>query len=256
VSGHYRTARARGDETARLERRRLLTLFFVVLGVVLVAAALLAVFTDSPEPPPECQPGTECGGPPGQPGASIAPGASGGAIPAPTVQPGTVGIRAGTPWKSTDHGFEFEYSKLWKVDTADGSRVDLVFQGRADAVLTVASVAASDASAEVYANRWADTVRSDAPDLRVDDREKNEILGPMIGFVDGVGRTYAGTWTSPQAATRPIGVSVISATDGRTTVAVVLVVWDPDRDIASTWMQYAIRSTAELVLKTFRWGPT
>jgi hypothetical protein len=43
--------------------------------------------------------------------------------------------------------------------------VDLVFQGRADAVLTVASVAASEASAEVYANRWADTIRSDAPDL-------------------------------------------------------------------------------------------
>jgi hypothetical protein len=90
----------------------------------------------------------------------------------------------------------------------------------------------------------------------VDDREKNQILGPMIGFVDGVGQTYAGTWTSPQAATRPIGVSVITATDGRTTVAVVLAVWDPDDEIASTWMQYAVRSTAELVLKTFRWGPT
>jgi hypothetical protein len=31
MSGHYRTARAVGDETARLERRRLLTLFFIVL---------------------------------------------------------------------------------------------------------------------------------------------------------------------------------------------------------------------------------
>jgi hypothetical protein len=256
MTGRYRTARAVGDESARLERRRLLVVFFIVLGIVLVAATLIAAVTDSPEPPPDCQPGTECGGPPGEPGASIAPGASGGAIPAPSVPPGTVGIRAGTPWKSSDHGFEFEYSRLWTVDSADGSRVDLVFRGKADAALTVASVAASEASPQAYADQWADTIRGDAPDLRVDEREKNEILGPMIGFVDGVGQTYAGTWTSPQAATRPIGVSVISASDGRTTVAVVLVVWDPDDDIGSSWMQYAVRSSAELVLKTFRWGPT
>src|SRR5262245_28355041 len=150
--------RAVGDESGRLGRPRLLVVFFAVLGVVLVAAALISVFSDTPEPPPDCQPGVECGGPPGEPGASIAPAPSGAALPLPTVAPGTVGIRAGTPWKSGDGGYEFEYSKLWKVDSEDGSRVDLAFQGRADAVLTVASVPASEAGADAYADRWIDTI--------------------------------------------------------------------------------------------------
>ena len=47
----------------------------------------------------------------------------------------------------------------------------------------------------------------------------------QIGFVDGVAQTYAGSKTSPQGATSPIGVSVVTASDGRTTTAVVLIVW-------------------------------
>src|SRR5262249_40507271 len=166
-SGRYPVAyRAVGDQSGRIGRRRLLILFFAVIGVVLLASTVIAVLTDTPEPPPDCQPGIECGGPPGEPGASIAPGPSGAALPLPSVAPGAIGIRAGTPWKSSDGGFEFEYSRLWKVDSEDGSSVDLVFQGRADAVLTVASVAASEAGPDAYADRWIDSIRSDAPDLK------------------------------------------------------------------------------------------
>mgnify|MGYP000078241412 CR=1 FL=1 len=107
----------------------------------------------------------------------------------------------------------------------------------------------------VLADRWFDNIKAEAPDLRVDTSDKNAILGPSIGTVDGVGRTYAGSWTTPQGATTPVGVSLITASNGRTTVAVVLLVWNPDQRIEHTWVQYAVRGTAELALKTFRWGP-
>jgi hypothetical protein len=158
------------------------------------------------------------------------------------------------PWTSTDHGFEFEYSDWWSVDGSDGSRADLVFEGPADALLIVDSVPTSEAGPEAFADRWFGVIGGEAPDLRLDTGERNAILGPSIGFVDGIGRSYAGTWASPQAATVPIGVGLVTASDGRTTVAVVLIVWNPDSTVGSTWRQHAVRGTAELVLKTFRWG--
>ena len=247
---------ATGDATTRLGGRRVLIGFVVVLGAFLLLAAVAAALIDAPDAPPDCPPGTECGGPP--PGGN----ANASTIPAPTAVPtpaalaaGTIGIRAGTPWASTDLGFEFEYPDLWAVDTSDGRRADLVFQGNADALLIVAGVPASEASAEAYADRWFSLVKEQASDLRTDPSDKNAILGPSIGTVDGVGRTYAGTWTSPQGATTPVGMSLITATDGRSTVAVVLLVWNPDERIGSTWAQYGVRGTAELALKTFRWGP-
>ena len=249
---------AAGDAPTRLGGRTVLVGFALVLGAILLLAAIGAILADAPEPPPECPPGTECGGPPaGDASASTVPAPTGAAPTSPAVlPPGTIGIRAGVPWTSTDHGFEFEYSELWAVDTSDGSRADLVFQGAADALLIVASVPATEASPEAYAERWFGVVQGEAPDLRVDAGEKNAILGAGIGFVDGIGRSYAGTWTSPQAATVPIGVSLVTASDGRTTVAVILVVWNPDATVGSTWRQHAVRGTAELVLKTFRWGPS
>ena len=243
-----------GDATTRLSGRTVMVGFTLVLGTILLLAAIGAILADAPEPPPECPPGTECGGPPaGDAEASTVPAPTGAAPTSPAaLPPGTVGIRAGTPWKSTDHGFEFEYSDLWAVDTSDGSRADLVFQGSADALLIVASVPTTEAGPEAYADRWFSIVGGEAPDLRVDAGEKNAILGAGIGFIDGIGRSYAGTWASPQAATVPIGVSLVTASDGRTTVAVVLVVWNPDGTVGSTWRQHAVRGTAELVLKTFR----
>ena len=35
-----------------------------------------------------------------------------------------------------------------------------------------------------------------------------------------------------------------------------MIVWNPDKSVGSRWLQYNIRSRAELTLKTFRWGPS
>ena len=99
-----------GDEPARLRGPSLVAGFAVLLGVCLLVAALLAILAKAPEPPPDCQPGTECGGPPGGGVERVAGPAR---ATTAVVPPGTIGIRAGTPWISRDLGYQFEYSDWW-----------------------------------------------------------------------------------------------------------------------------------------------
>ena len=245
-----------GDEPARLRGRSVVAGFAVLLGICLLVAALLAVIAKAPEPPPDCQPGTECGGPPGG-GVEPSPVPAGPAGSPVVVPPGTIGIRAGTPWISPDLGYQFEYSDWWALDTSntDSAEADLDYQGSSgDGLLIVTAVPAGQAAPEAFADQWLGTLKQWAPDLRADDAEKNKILGPEIGFVDGVGRTYAGSWSSPQAGTTPVGIGLLTASDGRLTAAVIVIVWNPDRTVGEKWLQYNIRSRAELSLKTFRWG--
>jgi hypothetical protein len=237
-----------GDAGTRLTKRGVLIGFAVVLGAILLIAAVAAVVGDAPEPPPDCQPGTECGGPPTEESeARFRPSA---------VPPGTVGIRAGTPVINSELGYQFEYSDWWAIDTSvtDPREVDLIYQGTSgDGILIVAAVPSNEAGVQAYAAQWTNLLRDWAPDLQADESEKNAILGPSIGFVDGLGLTFAGSRSSPQSATVPVGVSLLVASDGRTTAAVTLIVFNPDKPVGSKWLQYNIRSRAELTLKTFRW---
>ena len=99
-----------GDAGPRLSGRSVLIGFAVIVGVCLALAVALALLSHAPEPPPDCQPGTECGGPP-------AGGVEASAEPTPvdrpstpvstpvspaTIPAGTVGIRAGSPCHQRD----------------------------------------------------------------------------------------------------------------------------------------------------------
>jgi hypothetical protein len=247
---------AAGDAGTKLNRRGVLIGFTVVLGAILVIAAIVAMLADAPEPPPDCQPGTECGGPP--PAAEVDPSAVPSEPPErPSAVPaGTVGIRAGTPVINGQLGYQFEYSDWWAIDSSndDPREVDLVYQGTSgDGLLIVAAVPSGEASVQAYAADWTNQLKDWAPDLQADDSEKNAILGPSIGFVDGLGLTFAGSRSGTLLSSTPVGVSLLVASDGQTTAAVVLIVWNPDKPVASKWLQYNIRSRAELILKTFRW---
>ena len=260
-----------GDAGPRLSGRSVLIGFAVIVGICLVLAVALALLSDAPEPPPDCQPGTECGGPPGggveasaeptpvdRPSTPVSTPLSTPASSAAAIPAGTVGIRAGIPVINTTLGYEFEYSDWWAIDSSnpDPTETDFQYQGTSgDGELIVAAVPATEASAQAYADRWFAKLKDWAPDLKADESAKNAILGPEIGFVDGIGRSYAGSRSSPQSATTPIGVSVVVASDGRTTAAVILIVWNPDKPVRDIWLQHNIRSRAELILKTFRWGP-
>ena len=248
----------------RLGRRNVLIAFGVVLGTFLLVAAISAILTDPPEPPPDCAPGTECGGPP--PGAG-----DGEPTPGPTttlssptpVSPGTVGIRAGKPRTDSELGYEFEYSGWWALDEEKSSAHEAFFDLNPAqdptktyrAQLIVAVAPSSESGTQAYADKWLDQAKKIAPDLKPDEVDKNVILGPEIGFVSGMGQTFAGSTTNAQGQTTPIGVSLITASDGRNTAAVILIVWDPEKTAGKKWVQYSVRARTEIILKTFRWGP-
>ena len=199
-----------GDEPARLRGRSLVAGFAVLLGVCLLVAALLAVIAKAPEPPPDCQPGTECGGPPGG-GVETSPAPADPAGSPVVVPPGTIGIRAGTPWISPDLGYQFEYSDWWALDTSntDAAEADLDYQGSSgDGLLIVTAVPAAQAAPEAFADQWLGTLKQWAPDLRADDAEKNRdpragdrvrrrgradvrgiVVQPAVGDHAGRGRT-------------------------------------------------------------------
>jgi hypothetical protein len=241
----------RGSAPSRLGRMRVLAGFAVAMGAILLVAAFVATAAKQPEPPPDCVPGEACGGPPP---AEPVPSAS--TIPGPPADQ-QVGIRAGVPWRSTELGYEFEYDDtIWVIEDEDGRSVEFRLDARIDASLMVEAVPATEATAEALAKRRLADIASSVPDLAPDDRGRYAILGPAIGYVDGVGGSFAGSVTSAQGATTPVGLSLIAASDGRTTVVITLVVADPDAPVGDEWAQRVVReSAAELIVKTFRWAP-
>ena len=235
---------------------RVLVGFAVAMGAILLVAAVIATAAKPPEPPPDCVPGEACGGPPpGEPLPSEP-------LPSASTSPGPpadqlIGIRAGEPWRSTELGYEFEYDDtVWVIENEDGRGVEFRLDARIDASLVVEGVPASEAGAETLAKRRLDCIASSVPDLAPDDRGRYAILGPAIGYVDGLAGSFAGSVTSAQGATTPVGVSIIAASDGRMSVVITLVVADPDLPIGDEWAQRVVReSAAELIVKTFRWPP-
>jgi hypothetical protein len=245
--------RGRGGDPSRLGRMRLLAGFAVVLGVILIGAAVVSIAAEPPEPPPDCAPGEACGGPPPQEPAPSDP-----SIPRPPADV-QVGIRAGEPWKSTELGYEFEYDDtIWAIEREDGRGVEFRLEADADidASLVVTAAPAAEAGVEVLANRRLEAIQSSVADLEVDDRGRYAILGPAIGYVDGIGGSFAGSVVSPQGAATPVGVSLLAASDGRTTVVITLIVSNPDKHAGADSLQRIVREGAgELIVKTFRWAP-
>ena len=134
--------------------------------------------------------------------AARRPRASVGSSCAPSRQ-GTVGIRAGIPIVNGELGYQFEYSDWWAIDTSvnDPREVDLIYQGTSgDGLLIVAAVPSSEAGVQAYTAQWTNLLKDWASDLQADDSEKNAILGPSIGFVDGTGLTFAGSRSNPLSA--------------------------------------------------------
>jgi hypothetical protein len=81
------------------------------------------------------------------------------------------------------------------------------------------------------------------------------LLGPSIGYVPGQGGVFSGTLTSRDGTpVAPGGVAIVSSTDGRITVAVVVIVGTPDARQGGQTQEHAVRTAADDILKTFNWN--
>lgn len=250
------------------------TLIALFVGGILAVAVLAIVYVllSQPKPPQaDCQPGQPCA-----PQASLPPvvdGPSPGASAAPTVAPPTLApgvtappfvppptpisnspiVLSGEVWQSSTLHYSFEYDPdAWTVQTeTDDTAVFNSVPFDAQVVIRVTSAATSPA--ELIAQQLG--VIDGLMVGRVKDtHDYDALLGPSIGYVDGEGDVWSGTLLSDDGTpVAPGGVTVLAATDGRLTVAVVVLVGSPDAEVGSGTHQHAVRGQADEFLKTFDW---
>jgi hypothetical protein len=251
------------------------TIIALFVGGILAVALLgivFVLFSQPPGPVAPCEPGKACA-----PQESLPPVSNGSPSPRPstvptiapaTLQPGvtpTPFVPAPTPnsdspivvsgevWQSATLNYSFEYDPdSWTLtDTTDDSAV---FSSTSfDAQLVIHAVPAATSPAELIAQQLGvvDTFMIG----RVKDKDDYDaLLGPSIGYVNGEGDVYSGTLLGNDGTpTAPGGVTILAATDGRLTVAVLVIVGSPDAKVGSGTQQHAARGSADEFLKTFDW---
>jgi hypothetical protein len=203
----------------------------VIVGVAVVATVVVLV-RDPGEPGPTCLYPEPCG-PPGGP-------------------PGLVSLSS---WESPG-GFSFRYdASSWEIQAApSGSGALMKLFGRGDAVLR--SQGSSGTAPTEALDAHIDALRQFAPDLTEDARNFRRVLGPAVGYRDGVGASYAGTTDSPQGPGETVLVSAMAATRGGVTVVVSVTLlgdsWQEQTE--SGWLGEDAFNLADSVINTVEWS--
>ena len=161
---------------------------------------------------------------------------------------------SGTLYTDSTLGYGFEYDPQ-TFDLSDSSAGSAVLNGQFfDAQVWVDAKTADTSPAKMIDSELAEIDRfliARVPDTDTYDA----LLGPSVGFVPGEGGVWSGTLTSRDGTPiAPGGVTIVSATDGRITVAVVVIVGTPDARQGDETQQHAVRSAADDILKTFQWS--
>jgi hypothetical protein len=191
----------------------------VLVGTVGLTAAGVAVAAPT-SPVPPCSEETLCG--------------------PETASP----ITAPESWSSA-LGFRFEYDAAqWRVVKESANVVTL--EGSFDQILTIR--ARRDATpAELFTERLSALERR-YPDLEEQEELARRILGPSIGYTDGLGAAYCGTLSLSQGWNARADVVVLAARSGRLGVAVTLV---SDSCGSSPTDELFVQSDA--LLNSFEW---
>jgi hypothetical protein len=255
---------------------------FVGVLITLAVIAGVIVFLNQP-PPPEtpCPPAQPCAPVPSlppvasspvaiptlkpvpsttiaSPGASAQPGTTPnpGASVAPPATPTSDSppVVSGTLYTDASLGYSFEYDPdvFTLAQNADGSAV---FSGNFfDAQVWVDAKPAETSVAKMINSELDEVDRFFI--ARVPDTDTYDaLLGPSVGYVPGDGGVWSGTLVSRDGTPlAPGGVTIAAASDGRITVAVVIIVGSPDIRQAGDTQQHAVRQAADDLLKSFNWS--
>jgi hypothetical protein len=248
---------------------RILGVFIGVLVGFALIVGVIVLLSQPPAPVAPCPPGQPCAPVPSLPAVGSSPlpvatarpqvtpaplPSAGASLPVSKPSSNSPVVLSGTLYSDSSLGYGFEYDPdaFTLSDHADGSAVldGVVF----DTQVWVDARTADTPPAKMIENELADVDRFLI--ARVADTDTYDaLLGPSIGFVPGTGGVWSGTLTgrdgSPLA---PGGVTIVSATDGRITVAVVVVVGTPDARQGPDTQQHEVRSAADMILKTFQWS--
>ncbi len=248
---------------------RIVGVFIGAMLVLALVAGVIIFFSQPPAPVAPCPPGQPC-----SPTQSLPPvGAS--PLPVPSVPARTPGpvpspgaslpistpptgdspvVISGTLYTDASLGFGFEYDPdTLTVASHDAGTVVL------NGVFFDTQIWIDTKTADTPPNKLLETELADVDRFliaRVADTDTYDaLLGPSIGYVAGQGSVWSGTLTSRDGTpTAPGGITVLSATDGRLTVAMVIIVGTPDARQGGETQQHAVRLAADQILKTFKWS--
>jgi len=239
--------------------RTLVILAAAFLGILVIGALVSAA--SQPEPPlPPCPADGDCGGPP-EPEfpSAAAPTVS---LP-PVVVSNAPRLELGKAWQSTARGFRILYNaNIWHVAYESANHVALegAFRNGPSFGVIVDGASAADFGPQALMDAELDVLRGDwAPDLQRTTDVYYLIQSPSIGGVDGPteGATYKGHATGTDGTPgQAVAASIIAASDGRITVAVVVWTVDPDRRSEGSRFtrDYTVRSLVDDILKDFQWS--
>jgi hypothetical protein len=202
----------------------------VILLVVLVALALA--------------PGSTAACPSG-PCASPPPGGTGGGPGGPPGGPEGFPLTLGNVYTSPALGFSVRYRDGF--DVQEGDAFLSLYDGDSDTLCRIEATEAGNASPEEVLEDGRASLQDSFPTLAVDSNPAFEILGPNVGYVDGVGQSYAGTFQSPQGVQGDIHAYLMAATDGRITVLTTSITSQPAESVHDAVAQ------CDSVLNTFAW---
>ena len=267
---------------------------FATVFLVIVIAAIVAIFILAPQtPPPECQPGQPCGGPPvtpppitgeatagtfpsslttagveaspGAPAPEATPGASGG--PLATILPGlpqpiqgdpaSPPLRAWPAYTDTTLGYSLFYPPfLSPEETADGGVVFGAGISALDVEVAIRfDVATASTTPDQLRDELVDRYRGRLSSLAIDDTPLLRIHRPTIGDVPGIAESYRGDLGVSGSIT-PVALVVVTATDGRLTTGLTVVVFNPDTVLPGSPLRWfrAAGDVIDPMLKRFEWS--
>jgi hypothetical protein len=246
-----------------------LALLAIFLGVLLLLSlgAAVVVFALSPAArQAPCPPGQVCAPPPpGQVLPSAAPGAVATNRPIASGSPGTGRFEPadeppstspplvnGEIWSSNSLGYSFEWDPdLWSLSFEDDQTA--VFDNSIGELVVVGSTA--DTSVDQLIGQQLATVDGFTVGRTPDSSDVDAVLGGHIGYVGAQAQVYSATLLdSGGTPSAPVNVTVVAASNGRISAALVVIAANPDDTSHGQPNLMIVRQSADQILKTFDWG--
>ncbi len=275
----------RGNARAAMSGPKLLVIFAAVFALIVIVAMVLVSAVAPTPPPPSCLPNEVCGGPPATPppiSGDRTPYPTDPASPAPSPLPTPAPTTAPTPPPTTADlpapivvDPAVPALRVWPVHAGPNGSYQLFyppFLSRdvpADGSVGFgAAISAQDVEVHLRVNaapastspndlleQMVEAARGRISSMQLDDGPESRIHRPSIGHLPAIVRTYRGDLGSA-GSVRPVALVVMTATDGRTTVAINVLVVDPDAVFPGAekrWFRLA-GSIIDPILKRFEWG--
>jgi hypothetical protein len=234
----------------------------IFIGALVGIAVLVGiiVLASQPQPPEGCPVGEVCPPEPQptfrprptlQPGQAPLPGQT--ALPTPVSN--ALPFVGGTVWRSPTLGYSFEYdADIWRVEASEDAYAHLrVNSTQRDIELDVIGFS-GDVSVDAALQNVYNQTDSFIIGRAQNTRRYDAVLGAGIGYVRGEGDVFSGTFKNADGTPGdPAGITVMAATNGRVTIAMIVLVHFPDSKFAGGTLQHAARATADSIVQTFLW---